>query len=372
MSVNQHLTSDEINRLRDYYESHVEDYVDSTFQLRTICSEMGQFPPEEELSKVLRMCGGRLNFNVFCRYALYLKYMFSQQGAMEEDDDTSRAFAALGGALSGTIQGAHLLETCQKFDLRTDVLGTLVATLDADNSGSISYDEFKELWHSMTSGPGEGADAGELLVMQSPMLAPISPPVATSMMPADKVLHSFIFPAQAEVGLVPQPPSQKKTSLLPNIRKKTVYSMSSANLTRGKQAPPAQPATDDTPIPPSTKHSTQVKSINMSERATATMAERDSSASPPPTSRTGGASPRLPHANTISHTSNNINDLLTILESHYQPVNLPPIKPTKPKKKNLLQARAMEKKLEVMKNSRERYKHLLRNIKGFVVREEVE
>jgi len=148
MPAHMHLTSNEIARCRDSYERYVEDYVETVYQLRTLCAEFGQFPSDEELEACLRVCGGRLNFNTFCQFALYLKYQFKKELFKNEDDeDSSRCFAAMGGMDSedNTIHAQDMLETCSKFALNTDLLCKLVEDLDQDHSGTISYEEFRTL-----------------------------------------------------------------------------------------------------------------------------------------------------------------------------------------------------------------------------------
>ena len=332
MASKIYLSIDELARCRDTYDTHIDDYVATVFQLRIICSEFGQYPPDEELVTCLRLCGGRLNFNMFCRYALYLKYIFNQQvQAVEEYEETTRAFAALGGSENDTILGSFLLETCQRFALRTDILAVLVADLDADNSGTISLDEFKELWRSMTTENQNG--------FRSELAAQV--PTAAlnfhNMTAIEKGLQGFLIP---KISSDERTQEQRVSSLLP-VMKRTIAMSAKRNMSSVAARAITTPKVITSP-PHTARRKASPKAV--SPRLLATLTPR------PPSTR-----PKQ--------------DAASYLRSTYKPVNLPPIKPKKPKKKNQMKAKVLERKLEAMRSSQQRYKQM-HPLRGFLIHDE--
>ena len=139
------LTFDEMARARTYFHKYVEEYITTEFQMRTILSEMGQYPPSREIAFCLESFGGKVSFNNFCNYCSYLKKKSSKPEP--KDVDTLRAFVALGGGgdRSGDISTDDLRSTCKHFELTIDI-DRMLAEVDEDGSGTIDYDEFKGMW----------------------------------------------------------------------------------------------------------------------------------------------------------------------------------------------------------------------------------
>ncbi|GFH20166.1 dynein 18 kDa light chain, flagellar outer arm, partial [Haematococcus lacustris] len=97
-------------------------------QLKLALAILGQQPTEEEL---------------FVMIAQIKKAMSARPGS---DQETIDAFVALGGNAdtSGHISTSRLLSVVQEFELTLNV-DKLLAELDADNSGQIGYELFKQL-----------------------------------------------------------------------------------------------------------------------------------------------------------------------------------------------------------------------------------
>eukprot|EP00760_Papus_ankaliazontas_P039822 PhM_4_TR9786/c0_g1_i1/m.40477 len=143
------LSFDELQRCRDVFDRQTDEYVTHPFELKMVLSQLGQYPAEEELHAVMRIHGGKMSFNVFCKYMEYLKYKFISPEPT--DMDTIRAFAALGGEMdrTGCVEANYLRDTCKHFDLGIDI-DKMLHEVDSDGSGAISFDEFKAMWdHSI-------------------------------------------------------------------------------------------------------------------------------------------------------------------------------------------------------------------------------
>eukprot|EP00760_Papus_ankaliazontas_P039830 PhM_4_TR9786/c0_g1_i8/m.40482 len=150
------LSFDELQRCRDVFDRQTDEYVTHPFELKMVLSQLGQYPAEEELHAVMRIHGGKMSFNVFCKYMEYLKYKFISPEPT--DMDTIRAFAALGGEMdrTGCVEANYLRDTCKHFDLGIDI-DKMLHEVDSDGSGAISFDEFKAMWdHSILEDDGAG------------------------------------------------------------------------------------------------------------------------------------------------------------------------------------------------------------------------
>eukprot|EP00759_Apiculatamorpha_spiralis_P005342 PhF_6_TR13231/c1_g1_i1/m.20935 len=143
------LSFDELTRCREIFNHHVEDNATSTFDLKIILSELGQYPTEDELAIVMKLHNGKVSFNTFSKYMEYLKYKFILPEP--KDNDTVRAFAALGGGFdkTGIVLTDYLRDTCKHFDLRINI-DQMIQEVDTDNSGSITFTEFKAMWDHNT------------------------------------------------------------------------------------------------------------------------------------------------------------------------------------------------------------------------------
>eukprot|EP00760_Papus_ankaliazontas_P007965 PhM_4_TR13622/c0_g1_i2/m.63850 len=380
---NVHLTSDETNRCREAYEAHVEDYATDIFQLRTICADFGQHPSDEQLEVCLRLCGGRVDFNMFCRFALYLKYVYTQNDAMnEEEDDTNCAFAALKEMGDDSVPAARLISTCENFSLRTDFLGGVVEELDADQSGTLSLTEFKELWSRFQPDPGQSILGGiSTHSSNSPQAVAKTPRLFNASAPLEKVISAFLRPNTKTEPTEEDAPIKPKRPSLANYRKKTLMFprlgtsriMRRESLMRETGGSP-----DSTGLEPMNPHAlsagrtsipnNKFNTINNGTAPTAMVPH------PPPSNNTVTSAP--PGLTMGVSTINNINN--TMMGSQfdpttdiYQPLHLPPIRPRKNKNKIGLQSTVLEKKLEAMKSSRSRFQHNARNMKGFVVHDEI-
>jgi Ca2+-binding EF-hand superfamily protein len=139
------LTFDEMTRARYYFHKHADEYITTEFQMRTMLSEIGQFPPSKEISYVLDSFDGKVSFNNLCNYLCYLKNRSAKPEP--KDVDTLRAFVALGGGndRTGDISTEDLRSTCKAFQLTIDI-DRMIHEVDEDGSGAIDYDEFAAMW----------------------------------------------------------------------------------------------------------------------------------------------------------------------------------------------------------------------------------
>ena len=139
------LTFDEMMRARAYFLKHTEECITNPFDLRTVLSEMGQYPPEFELLYCMEQLSNKMSFNDFCNYLQYLKKNFMRPEP--RDVDTLRAFVALGGSQDrrGQVNTDNLRTTIRHFDLTIDI-DAMIRLADEDGSGFIDFGEFKHMW----------------------------------------------------------------------------------------------------------------------------------------------------------------------------------------------------------------------------------
>jgi calmodulin len=141
------LSFEEILTARTIFAKHAESKIKSVHQLRSILSDLGQYPSQAELDTVLDSFGHKLRFEDFARYLEFLKRSFLKPEA--KDADTVRAFVALGGSHDrhGNIIADDLRSACRKFNLTIDI-DKMLQEVDEDGSGAIDYGEFRAMWDS--------------------------------------------------------------------------------------------------------------------------------------------------------------------------------------------------------------------------------
>uniref|UniRef100_A0A7S1M4H7 EF-hand domain-containing protein n=1 Tax=Neobodo designis TaxID=312471 RepID=A0A7S1M4H7_NEODS len=141
------LNFEEILTARTVFAKHADGKVKSVHQLRSILSDLGQYPSQAELDAVLECFGNKLRFEDFARYLEFLKRSFLKPEA--KDADTVRAFVALGGSHDrhGNIIADDLRSACRKFNLTIDI-DKMLQEVDEDGSGAIDYSEFRAMWES--------------------------------------------------------------------------------------------------------------------------------------------------------------------------------------------------------------------------------
>jgi len=139
------LTFDEMIRARQVFLSHTDEYVTTEFDLRTILSELGQYPSDGELKYCVEAFDGKMGFNAFTTYLSFLKRRFKRPEP--KDLDTLRAFVALGGGHDrrGDINAENLRNACRHFDLTIDI-DAMIKEVDTDNSGKLEFEEFRSMW----------------------------------------------------------------------------------------------------------------------------------------------------------------------------------------------------------------------------------
>lgn len=170
-NLSAELTFDEMLRARQVFIRHTEEYVTTPFELRTILSELGQYPQDAELSFCVEAFGNKLSFNNFTTYLSFLKRRFMKPEP--QDGDTLRAFVALGGGADrrGDINAENLRSACRQFDLTIDI-DAMIREVDDDNSGKLEFGEFKSMWtadaeshhHIITEKPGEELEIDETML----------------------------------------------------------------------------------------------------------------------------------------------------------------------------------------------------------------
>lgn len=139
------LTFAENTKARSLFMAQTNEYLTSNFQLRTVLSEMGLYPSDQELTEVLSVLNNKVDFPSFVKYLTFLKVKYLRPEP--KDTDTVRAFAALGGSIDrqGNISVDLLRESCKKFALTIDI-DAMIKQVDEDSSGVVDFDEFKAMW----------------------------------------------------------------------------------------------------------------------------------------------------------------------------------------------------------------------------------
>jgi Ca2+-binding EF-hand superfamily protein len=152
------LTFDEMLRARQVWLLHTDEYITTPFELRTILSELGQYPQDAELNFCVDAFGNKMAFNNFTTYLGFLKKRF--QKPEPQDVDTLRAFVALGGGADrrGDINAENLRNACRHFDLTIDI-DAMIKEVDDDMSGKLEFSEFKSMWGGPDGGAAAAAEA---------------------------------------------------------------------------------------------------------------------------------------------------------------------------------------------------------------------
>lgn len=155
-ALSAELTFDEMLRARQVFVMHTEEYISTPFELRTVLSELGQYPQDAELNFCVEAFGNKMTFNDFTSYLSFLKKRFMKPEP--QDVDTLRAFVALGGGSDrrGDINAENLRNACRHFDLTIDI-DAMIREVDDDNSGKLEFNEFKSMWTAPEGNPVEAA-----------------------------------------------------------------------------------------------------------------------------------------------------------------------------------------------------------------------
>merc|ERR1711865_963039 len=95
------------------------------------------------LSSVDEDGSGSIDFGEFL---MVIKEQKAATAAAGDEGDTILAFVALGGRedKGGVISADKLRTTCKEFGLTIDI-DSLIKQYDADGSGEIDYEEFREM-----------------------------------------------------------------------------------------------------------------------------------------------------------------------------------------------------------------------------------
>eukprot|EP01025_Chloroclados_australasicus_P001558 TRINITY_DN10396_c0_g1_i2.p1 TRINITY_DN10396_c0_g1~~TRINITY_DN10396_c0_g1_i2.p1 ORF type:complete len:163 (-),score=32.11 TRINITY_DN10396_c0_g1_i2:152-640(-) len=116
-------------------------------ELRTVLSQMNMFPSDDELFVLVNSFdddgSGEIDFPEFLQLVMAQKKMAKE---VNDESDTIEAFVALGGQrdLSGKVQIAKLQAVVDEFELAVSI-SELVKDVDKDNSGEVTFDEFKQM-----------------------------------------------------------------------------------------------------------------------------------------------------------------------------------------------------------------------------------
>ena len=144
------LSQDEIDGCRDAFLAFDKDRSGAidVWELRQVLEAMGQKPTEEELfqmiSEVDENNSGSIDFGEFIKVIEKQKEKASK---FDDESDMIDAFVACGGNpdKSGHVERDTLVKIIKvDFGLTIDI-EDLIEAVDADGSGELEYDEFKEL-----------------------------------------------------------------------------------------------------------------------------------------------------------------------------------------------------------------------------------
>ena len=108
---------------------------------------MGHEPTDEDvflmISQVDDDNSGEIEFSEFLRV---IENQHENDADKNDESDTIQAFIALGGNedKTGTISTEKLTAVCTEFGLTIDI-NALIKEFDADGSGEVDYDEFKDM-----------------------------------------------------------------------------------------------------------------------------------------------------------------------------------------------------------------------------------
>jgi calmodulin len=149
MSYGVNLNEDEIEMCREAFERFDKDGSGSIdmWELQATLQAMGQTPSEEEIYQMISSVdddgNGTIDFGEFLMVIENQKKKFS-----EESDDTEMvaAFVAVGGNndKSGVVKVDLLIKVIKDFGLTIDI-EQLIEETDKDHSGTVDYDEFRQM-----------------------------------------------------------------------------------------------------------------------------------------------------------------------------------------------------------------------------------
>eukprot|EP01062_Namystynia_karyoxenos_P073829 TRINITY_DN70662_c0_g1_i1.p1 TRINITY_DN70662_c0_g1~~TRINITY_DN70662_c0_g1_i1.p1 ORF type:complete len:549 (+),score=172.15 TRINITY_DN70662_c0_g1_i1:82-1728(+) len=156
MKKDQRLTADEFNLLSEAFNHHVVQNgfgrIDDAWKLRNVLQACGQTPTDEDIARMLPPGGGWIEFDDFVRMMEAEKA--KQLRPPPPDSDTIEAFVAMGGGSKddgdtkgGEVQAELLRHMVHNFGLTLDI-DKLIAEVDTDGSGEISFDEFAEMFRT--------------------------------------------------------------------------------------------------------------------------------------------------------------------------------------------------------------------------------
>lgn len=153
--------------------------ITTSLELRVVLGDLGVYPAEEELEMVLKAFHYRISYATLCRYLqLYKKeyqldvalsagqgvtrsrsvqyaadtnYSAFSAAANRGDEDTLKAFVALGGGDdgSGSVAAATLRDAIRGFGLTIDI-DAMIDSVDINHSGVLDYGDFCALWAQPT------------------------------------------------------------------------------------------------------------------------------------------------------------------------------------------------------------------------------
>ncbi|TPP49216.1 hypothetical protein CGC20_4490 [Leishmania donovani] len=134
----------------------------NALELRVVLGELGLYPSETELNLILRAYRDRVNLVTLTQYLrLYKKEAGAFGVGGGKDEDTLKAFVALGGEEdgSGEILASTLRDAIRGFGLTIDI-DSMIRTVDVHHSGVLDYVDFCALWSQPTSTSSESGEAG--------------------------------------------------------------------------------------------------------------------------------------------------------------------------------------------------------------------
>ena len=108
---------------------------------------MGHEPTDEDVFLMIGQVdddnSGEIEFSEFLRV---IENQHENDTAKNDELGTIQAFIALGGNedKTGTISTEKITAVCTEFDLTIDI-HALIKEFDADGSGEVDYDEFKDM-----------------------------------------------------------------------------------------------------------------------------------------------------------------------------------------------------------------------------------
>ncbi|KAJ9451423.1 Dynein 18 kDa light chain [Diplonema papillatum] len=200
------LTSEEYAKCNDVFGEFVQrnrtSRISSLWKLRTLFLALAQSPTDEELRVFLPDEHAVIEFDDFVKILESKKAEFAQPPPA--DSDMKDAFRAVsGGSTDAEVSTEVLKQFADEFDLRLDM--QLVEEFDADNSGTLSYDEFAKILSL------NGASGGPSLSSE-PDFAALTPPDQIDRKPRWKP-QKAAYPPARPLPAHPTSPLQSKEAL---------------------------------------------------------------------------------------------------------------------------------------------------------------